>query len=63
MSKQPPVNEFEKIAQAIKEAVPNYIRQDSFAKSFEELHKEVSPYKSAPRQFQGDGKNIPLQQN
>ena len=62
MSKQV-TNEFEKLSQAIKDAVPNYIRQDSFAKSFDELHKEVSPYKSAPRQFQGDGKDIPLNKN
>ena len=56
-------NEFDKLYQAIKEATPNYIRQDSFAKSFDELHKEVSPYKSASRQFQGDGKDIPLNPN
>ena len=64
MSKQTPqLNEFEKLSQAIKEATPNYVRQDSFAKSFDELHKEVSPYQSAPREFQGDGKTIPLHMN
>ena len=57
------INEFEKLSQAIKEATPNYIRHDTFAKSFDELHKEVSPYKAAPRQFQGDMKDIPIKPN
>ena len=57
------LNEFEKLQKAIQQSNPNYIRHDFFGKSFDELHKEVSPYKGTQREFQGDGKQIYTQQN
>ncbi|EKE39012.1 hypothetical protein ENUP19_0188G0008 [Entamoeba nuttalli] len=53
-------NEFEKLNKAILESKENYVRQDFFGKSFDELHKEVCPYRATTTNFQGDGKDITI---